>query len=305
MARVEAGENQGFSLVELAISMALLLTLMSSVFFVLAKYQRAYQNEQSGADVLQGARGAMELISQEVGSAGSFSFPTRTFSAAVTGNTNNQQWVTLSSMAGVFARPSSTPPDGEKLLVDTGANEELVAITNTDSTRVFGVFAKSHAINTPVKALGTFATGILVSSTATQLRVLGDINNDGNPVLVEYTCNTTAGTETLSRSVTPIGSAVQPSQVLLSGLQPNPGGTPCFLYAPPTSVATTPTVLVRTQVSITLTSRATTPDPETKTYRSMTASQVVTPRNTGLAIFLAANSMANRVQSTPPLPSGW
>src|SRR5437764_178420 len=125
MARVEAGENRGFSLIELAISMTLLLTLMSSVFFVLAKYQRAYQNEQSGADVLQGARGAMELISQEVGSASSFSFPTRTLSAAVTGSTT-AQWVTLSSMAGVFARPSSTPPDGEKLLVDTGANEDLV-----------------------------------------------------------------------------------------------------------------------------------------------------------------------------------
>src|SRR5438876_5706536 len=112
MARLRAGENRGFSLIELTVSMALLLTLMSSVFFVLAKYQRAYQNEQSGADVLQGARGAMELLDQEIGQAGSFSFPAgRQLSVAVTGNTA-AQWVPLSSMVGVFALPGNTPPTG-------------------------------------------------------------------------------------------------------------------------------------------------------------------------------------------------
>src|SRR6266516_3062526 len=189
MARLRAGENRGFSLIELTVSMALLLTLMSSVFFVLAKYQRAYQNEQSGA----------------------FSFPAgRQLSVAVTGNTT-AQWVTLSSMANVFV--------GEKLLVDTGANEDLVAITNTDDTRVFGVFAKTHAINTPVKALGTFAHGLLESSLANpnQLRIFGDINNDGVLVYVEYTCSTAAGT--LTRSSTPIGAAQSTPQTLMSGLQ--------------------------------------------------------------------------------------
>jgi len=297
MARLRAGENRGFSLIELTVSMALLLTLMSSVFFVLAKYQRAYQNEQSGADVLQGARGTMELLDQEIGQAGSFSFPAgRQLSVAVTGNTT-AQWVTLSSMANVFV--------GEKLLVDTGANEDLVPITNTDDTRVFGVFAKTHAINTPVKALGTFAHGLLESSLANpnQLRIFGDINNDGVLVYVEYTCSTAAGT--LTRSSTPIGAAQSTPQTLMSGLQPNPSGVPCFTYSPLTTMTTTPAEQVLTQVSITLTSRATTPDPQTGIYRSVTTSQVVTPRNTGLAVFLAANNMANRIQPTPTLPTGW
>src|SRR5206468_10666707 len=126
--------------------------------------------------------------------AGSFSFPAgRKLSAAVTGNTA-AQWVTLSSMVGVFALPGNTPPTGESLLVDTGANEELVPITNTDATRVFGVFTKSHVLNTPVKALGVFAQGLLKSSTPTRLRLLGAINNDGNLVYVEYVCSTAAGT---------------------------------------------------------------------------------------------------------------
>src|SRR5206468_3331490 len=144
-------------------------------------------------------------------------------------------------------------------------------------------------------------------STPTRLRLLGDINNDGNLVYVEYVCSTAAGT--LTRSSTPIGEAVaqgmQTPQTLLSGLQINPGGTACFTYPTFTAIATTPADTVLTQVSITLTSRATTPDPETKIYRSVTTSQVVTPRNTGLAIFLAATSMANRVQPTPTLPAGW
>ena len=65
MARLQAGENRGFSLVELVIGMAVLTFTMTTVFYILGKYQRVYQTEQVGADMLQGARGTLELLSQE------------------------------------------------------------------------------------------------------------------------------------------------------------------------------------------------------------------------------------------------
>src|SRR5437762_4857165 len=62
-----SNRDEGFSLIECMVSMGVMLFLMASVFHVLGKYQRGYQNEQATTDMRQGARGAMELLSQEVG----------------------------------------------------------------------------------------------------------------------------------------------------------------------------------------------------------------------------------------------
>ncbi len=295
MARLQAGENRGFSLVELVIGMAVLTFTMTTVFYILGKYQRVYQTEQVGADMLQGARGTLELLSQEIGQAGYLSLPAgRKLTPAVTANAAAQT-AAASSTADLFV--------GEKLLVDGGANEELVTLTGVSDTGVQGIFTKNHVAQTPINALGVFPDGVLPgSSTPTRLQLYGDINGDGSLVYVEYNCDTTAGTVT--RSVTPITTngvtaAVQNTpRVVLTGLQPNPGGTACFQYTtkPLTGVAGVPTVVNR--VLITLTSRSASPDPETGTYRSATSSLVVTPGNT-LLVFDVVQYMPNRLQSKP------
>ena len=295
MARLQAGENRGFSLVELVIGMAVLTFTMTTVFYILGKYQRVYQTEQVGADMLQGARGTLELLSQEIGQAGYLSLPAgRKLTPAVTANAAAQT-AAASSTADLFV--------GEKLLVDGGANEELVTLTGVSDTGVQGIFTKNHVAQTPINALGVFPDGVLPgSSTPTRLQLYGDINGDGSLVYVEYNCDTTAGTVT--RSVTPIttngvtATVQNTPRVVLTGLQPNPGGTPCFQYTtkPLAGVAGVTTVVNR--VLITLTTRSASPDAETGTYRSATSSLVVTPGNT-LLVFDVVQYMPNRLQSKP------
>ena len=300
MARLQAGENRGFSLVELVIGMAVLTFTMTTVFYILGKYQRVYQTEQVGADMLQGARGTLELLSQEIGQAGYLSLPAgRKLTPAVTANAAAQT-AAASSTADLFV--------GEKLLVDGGANEELVTLTGVSDTGVQGIFTKNHVAQTPINALGVFPDGVLPgSSTPTRLQLYGDINGDGSLVYVEYNCDTTTGTPTsgtVTRSVTPIttngvtATVQNTPRVVLTGLQPNPGGTACFQYTtkPLAGVAGVPTVVNR--VLITLTTRTASPDPETKTYRSATSSLVVTPGNT-LLVFDVVQYMPNRLQSKP------
>ena len=254
-------KSRGFSLVELTMSLAVFLLLVSSVFTVLGKYQKSYQGEQVAADLHQGVRSAMELISQEVGQAGYFGFASRQLPAAVAGDAN-AKWVALSSTDSIFV--------GERLLVDAGAAQELVTVTGVDGSTVKGVFLKDHAINAPVNALGAFSQGVLPTSTATRLQIFGDINADGRLVYVEYNLDLNAGT--LTRSITPITAAAQnPPRVLVRNLVANPGGTDCFQY----QVRQNAGVVYRTEVWVTLSTQSTIKDPETKQYRTMASSLVV------------------------------
>ena len=288
-----SNRDEGFSLIECMVSMGVMLFLMASVFHVLGKYQRGYQNEQATTDIRQGARGAMELLSQEVGQAGYLgSTPTpRALSASVTGNSTDPQTVALSSTANLFP--------GEKLLVDTGAASEVVAVTSVSGNSVSGIFRKNHNTqNVPVNTSGVFAQGVLLppapgQPTPNQLQIFGDINGDGILQYVEYTYDPAAGT--LSRSITPYPDTVQgPARVLLRNLQPNPGGTDFFqYYLKPDNFGKT----YRTEVTVTATTQTESPDPETKQYRTMTSSLVLTARNVLSARDLANNRLTDRIQT--------
>jgi len=292
MTRSTAGHD-GFSLIESLVSMVVMLFLMGAVFHVLGKYQRSYQNEQVTTDMRQGARGALELLSQEVGQAGYLgSTPTpRALSASVTGSSTDPQTVALSSTANLFP--------GEKLLVDTGAASEVVAVTSVSGNSVSGIFRKNHNTqNVPVNTSGVFAQGVLLppapgQPTPNQLQIFGDINGDGILQYVEYTYDPAAGT--LSRSITPYPDTVPgPARVLLRNLQPNPGGTDFFQYYPKTdNFGKT----YRTEVTVTATTQTESPDPETKQYRTMTSSLVLTARNVLSARDLANNRLTDRIQT--------
>lgn len=290
--------ERGFSLLELMVSTVVMLIVAGGAFAALNYYQKTYQHTEIGADMHDNLRSAIDLIIQEVGQAGAL--PSGTLGNR---NTNGAilasgvaQAVNLNNAGGLFV--------GEKLLVDAGANQEVVTVTAISGHSITGVFGKSHNNNAQVNAIGVFPAGILNTSTATKLQLFGDINGDGTLVYVEYTCNYVAGGPgTLTRSVTPVGTgAVNPATVLVDNLLQNPGGTPCFQYpAAPPAVAGYTFV---NQVGVTLTVQSTTKDVLTGDFEKMTksATQIV-PRNVQMGLDLANAGLMDHLQPAPnPIP---
>jgi hypothetical protein len=203
---------------------------------------------------------------------------------------------------------------GESLTVLDGDNQESVRITAVPSgTQITACFTRSHASGAVVAPLGGFATGIVPptgianGSSATVLKMYGDINGDGNMVFVEYTCDTTA--HNLYRNVMAF-DAVPPkppltdSQILLGNILDNPGGTPCFMYQTSTitidTVPPTPFTFVL-DVAVTLTVQTQQVDPVTKAYQTETKALLnVSPRNVFNAWAMAGIGYTDRIQSTPP-----
>jgi hypothetical protein len=203
--------------------------------------------------------------------------------------------VAFASAASIFV--------GEKLLVDTGPIQELITVTGVSSNNVTAVFALPHASGAAINALGVFPQGVLSTSTANQLQLVGDINGDGTLVYVEYNCNNQApGPGTLTRSITPISAATKnTSAILLDKVMPNPGGTPCFQY--PSTLPTAGGFTFVPQVGVTMTVQSSTLDPFSGTYLTITKQALdLVPRNVqmGLTMANASPSVTTRLQPTPP-----
>ena len=286
----------GFSLPEALIALALMLTVASIVATGLIRMTEAQGTIWNRTEMHSSVRSATELLQQEVGQSGLISLPAPvTLSTAVT--VPGTQTVTLSSVASMFV--------GEFLTFDAGANQETAAITaiNTANRQVTAAFIDTHAVNVPVSVLGGFANGIVPTtvangSTASVLKLFGDINGDGSMVYVEYSCDTAAGN--LYRNVMAFDAAAKPaataSQVLLGNIQPNPGGAPCFTYQ---QVTVAPNTFV-TDAAITLTVQTQLKDPVTKQYQKETKALLnVSPRNVLNAWELAGIGATYRVQPTP------
>ena len=287
----------GFSLAESLTALSILLIVASVVSTGLVRMTEAQGTIWNRTEMHSGVRSATELLQQEVGQAGLITLPGPvTLLTAVTGT--GSQVVNLSSVAGMFV--------GELLTIDAGVNRETAKITaiNAASSQVTATFIDTHPLNSPISVLGGFANGIVPTnvangSTATVLKMFGDINGDGSMVYIEYTCDTVAGN--LYRNVMPINAAakqaVTASQVLLNNIQPNPGGAACFTYQQQTVA---PDTFV-TDVAITLTVQTQQKDPVTKQYQKETKALLnVSPRNVFNAWELAGIGETNRVQPTPP-----
>lgn len=292
MQRNGTKREKGFSLLELMVSVAILLVAMGVVFSAMAYYQKNYQGSQIRSDTYFGIRGASELLSQEIGQAGSVGLPDTTTSAPVTGNSVLTQTVPLNQANYIFLN--------EQLLIDAGPKEELVKVTavSTTPSTITGIFAKDHAAGVPVNALGVFPQGILSSSTGTSLQLFGDTNADGTIYYVEYNCDTTAGT--LTRSSTPItATAKNPAQTqtLLDTLTANPNGVPCFTYNSQPSGGYT----FVTNVKLTLSLRSSVPDLENGTnFTIIKDFLILSPRNILAGLELANAGVTTRLQPTPP-----
>ena len=114
--------------------------------------------------------------------------------------TGAPQTVALSSTADVFynGNYSNNTIGGTRLIVDSGANTELVYVTAVSGNNITASFDKAHASGAVVRPAGAFGFGVIptnytvsgtnVGSTGYILKLLGDINDDGNMVLVIYRC---------------------------------------------------------------------------------------------------------------------
>jgi hypothetical protein len=135
------------------------------------------------------------------------------------------------------------------------------------------------------------------------LKLYGDVNGDGNMVYVEYTCDTVGGNLYRNSMAYDAGAkpALTSNQVLLSNIQPNPGGTACFTYMPnPLPVVGTNTYVL--DVAITLTVQTQIKDAFTNQFQTETKALLnVSPRNV-FEVWQAASAgtaYANLVQPMP------
>jgi prepilin-type N-terminal cleavage/methylation domain-containing protein len=288
-------KSRGFSLIEVMISLLVLLVVAGAAFYALAYYQRNYGSFRVRAVMHEGMRGAVELLSQEVGQAGLLDFQTETTGASAITAALGDQSVVLMSVNSIF--------QNQILIVGSADTEETVVVDSVDiaTSTIQAKFAKNHPGNSIVRAYGVFPQGILPppQSDANNLKIFGDINNDGNISYVQYICDTTAGT--LSRAVTPV--TPDPSlaknttyNVLVNNLIPTPG-VACFQYATPVSLGTYTFV---PSVAVTLSVQSSKVDPQTKQYVTMRKSFLnLAPRNVLMGLELAQNGYRIRLQPTP------
>jgi prepilin-type N-terminal cleavage/methylation domain-containing protein len=151
-------KQDGFTLLEMVVSLTVMLIVAGAAFGALDRAQTVYGSQEMQADMHAELRGTFELMSQEIGQAGSLNFTPTTLSAAVTGS-GTAQTVTLASSANIFV--------GEELTVDTGANLETVQVTALPgANQVKGIFTLAHASGAPVAAQGSFPNGIVTPTTA-------------------------------------------------------------------------------------------------------------------------------------------
>ena len=313
----------GFSLVELLVATTILLVVSSVVSSGLLQLTTAHRTISNRTDMHSGVRSATELLQQEVGQAGRVSLPGSTVTLleavvgvgpATVGVIQTIDGVTAPSVSGIFL--------GEQLVIDSGGPnpcvttspcQETVTVTavNTLSNQITATFAFPHNAGTAVNVFGGFAAGVVPpqpgypnGSTGSKLKLIGDINGDGNVVYLEYTCDLSTTPGHLYRNSMAIDAtskqAVTDNQILLSNILPNPDGTDCFTYLPnPLPVVGLNKYVL--DVAITLTVQTQMTDPATHQYQTETKSLLnVSPRNVFNVWQLASAGFTNRIQ---PLPS--
>jgi hypothetical protein len=291
----------GFTLIELLISMLVMMVVSGIVVSGTMDLTRLGATMTNRSDMHSGVRNATALLQQEVGQAGRVSLPgPSTLAAAVAAGPNT---VAVTSAAGMFV--------GERLTLDTGSSEETITLTAVDTAAnlITANFKVAHNPGVRLAAVGGFAAGVIPTtmlngSTGNVLKIIGDINGDGNMVYIEYTCDLAAGR--LYRNVMPIDAlAKQPltvEQVLLDNLlqnPPNPDGTipPCFIYQERTFGGRTYVI----GVAIMTTVRTQQRDAITRNFQTVTKALLnVSPRNVVNVWQLASLNYNERVQPVPP-----
>jgi hypothetical protein len=311
------GNEAGVTLIETLVSLTLMLVISAGVMEGIVRFSHVQSLVFGRSAMHDGVRSATELLQQEVGQAGSVTLPPGTqLTGAVT--VVGIATVGVSSTAGMFV--------GENLVVDVGANEETVevtAITPGAPGTFTGNFAMTHLASSPVSVRGGFATGIVPcasaaacpgssvgtatytnGSTGYLLKLYGDINDNGEMVYVEYTCDIDHGMlyrneveDAVVPGTTPTKSLPGPTQILLDNLtDPVSGRVPCFTFQQKMVGAQAYVV----NVAISLTTRTQTADRVAGIQRETKSLLNVAPRNVFGAWLLASMGTNKRIQPIPP-----
>ncbi len=329
----------GYSLLELLISVAIILLLMSAVFPFINQSQKTFQGNQVTAEANQSARAALEVISQEIGQAGYNPNlnNNRTSSANITASAS-AQCATLNSINKINP--------GDWLYVDTGPNEELVQVLSNSSTpsspcsasnQIQAVFSFNHTGGTTAFPLISYkmpyGVGIIQgsgTSTDQRLEFFGDLNQDGviryavyrlNPVSPASTVTingtvytlynlyrsiTTVTFANLPSSVTITPSVNNPASVLVSNVLYNianasgPTGQPIFAYPNQVTIGVVPNVItVVGTIVITLSVDVAPTNLATGKVQWATMATQIRPIN--LAAAISVNNTGGAIY-LPPLP---
>lgn len=287
--------DAGFTLPELLVSVLILSIIIGTATQFLLATVNGHRTMWNRTQMHSSVRGAIELLQQEVGQAGLIALPGP---VSLTGDVSQGvQTAGVSSTAGLFV--------GVRLVIDTGALQETVAVTAVDtaSNTITASFRRAHTSGAPVTALGGFAHGIVPpnmtnGSTGGVLKLFGDVNANGQMVYVEYTCDT--ANLRLSRNMMAWNAAskpaLTPAMILLNNVVPNPDGSPCFMY----QTETVMNVTYVTSVAVTLSVRTQVIDPVTRQFQVETKTLLnVSPRNVFHTWQLASMQDVNRIQPTP------
>jgi prepilin-type N-terminal cleavage/methylation domain-containing protein len=295
------GNQHGFTLIELIVAMGVMLVVSGLMLRGMSDMSRLNRDQANRSEMHGGIRNATALLQQEVGQAGRLAFPapvTTTGAVAI-----GTAWVTVTpSVANMFT--------GVRLLVDSGVDEEIVTVigVNTATNQIQAAFANPHAAGVPVRPAGGFAAGVVPTtmangSSATVLKILGDVNSNGSLVYVEYTCDWVQGR--LFRNMVPYTAANKPAvtveQILLDNLLPNPPDPngvvpPCFSYQQQTISGQTYVV----NVAIMTTVRTHDVDSVTGEFQVVTKALLnVAPRNVFHTWQIAGLGYTNRIQPLP------
>ena len=299
--------EEGYSMIELLISLIVLMIISGTVMDGVLRLTRTNQTVANRSEMHAGVRNVTELLQQEIGQAGRITIPT---GLTIANAINTASLTTTGLLLGGVDTTSFTAASlmypGMQVVVDTGDNEETVALTAASSSnnQITANFLSGHGVGAPVNVYGGFAEGVVPPSTANGstgsiLKIFGDINGTGNMVYIEYECDINAGR--LYRRSMPITATVKPAltpdQTLLNNIVANPGGTPCFTYQTDTGNGQTFVI----DVAITLTVQTPSRDPVTGLYQKETKALLnVSPRNVFNVWQQAGQTIINRVQPTPP-----
>ncbi len=308
--------QDGFSMLEMMITLFILLSVAGIVMAAMMQMTNTQGSVANRTAMHSSIRSATELLQQEIGQAGKIAVPPASLGGPTQMNTSvtaaqivntDIGWtgaVSLDGAAGVY--------NTMLLVVDTGDEEETVAVTNlVSATKTFtGTFLLPHAAPVPVRVAGAFASGIVPKgatngSTDFLLKLYGDINDDGNMEYIEYHCDT--GGHNLYRNAMSFTAASKPAEtssiIILPNILDNPadpgggGPAPCFKYQQQT---VGPNTYV-TDVSVTLTVQTQNLDPQTHVLQQETKALLnVSPRNIFEGWQLAGGSVNNRIQPIPP-----
>jgi len=312
--RTMARRQGGFSLIEMMIVLAILLSVSAVVLSLMYSMTMTQGTVSNRTAMHSSVRSTTEVLQQEISQAGRIALPDAvlpvTLGAPVT-TVDVAFTVPVSSTLGMFP--------GILLAVGAGDTREIVPVTvvNLGTNQITAIFRNLHLIGEPVEPVGGFPTGIVApnetnGSSGTVLKMYGDINDDGSLVYVEYTCDTDDnGTNGFlyRNEVLIVPGAVKPainnSMIMLANVLANDDGPdadtlpdPCFIYEQ--KQVTNNWYVVN--VAVTLTVETEHPDPQTGNIdREKKALLNVSPRNIFEVWQMASTfGLANYLQ---PMPS--